>query len=389
MYSFDKVRNRIGTYSFKWDQYQDEDILALSTADMDFDSPEEVKEALIARAEVGMYAYEDKSESYYRAIEGWYERRFHWTVEREWLSNTPGVWTAMHLCVEAFTEAGEAVLVHSPHFSPIPNIVKGCRRRMVTNTMPYDEEAGKYVIDFESMEQVIVKEKVKAFIMINPQNPTGRVFTEEELGKIGKLCAKYEVPIISDEVHGHVVYDGHRHYPACMVSEELKRLTAIITAPSKSFNLQGMTYAVVIIPDEALRAKFEAERSAYNMEFAVNVFSLAAVEAAYGRCDKWLDDLNAYLLGNLNFLTEYMEKNIPDVKVIRPEGSYMVWLDFRKLGKTPEELRGLLLGAHIGLTYGDSFGPEGEGYERINIGCPRSILEKCLKRLKDLVDAVL
>ncbi|MEZ3434988.1 MAG: pyridoxal phosphate-dependent aminotransferase [Lachnospiraceae bacterium] len=388
MYNFDKVRKRIGTYSFKWDQYQDEEILALSTADMDFDSPKEIQEALIERAKEGIYAYEDKSEGYYQAIEGWYERRFNWKIEREWLSNTPGVWTAMHLCVEAFTEPGDAILVHSPHFSPIPNIIKGCHRRMVTNTMPYDEAAGKYVIDFISMERVIVEEQVKAFIMINPQNPTGRVFTKEELTKIGELCARYNVPVISDEVHGHVVYDGCRHLPACMVSEELKRLTAIITAPSKSFNLQGMTYAVVIIPDEGLREKFEAERSGYNMEFAVNVFSLAAVEAAYSKCDGWLNALNEYLLGNLNFLTEYIEKNIPDIKVIRPEGSYMVWLDFRKFGKTPEELRQLLLGAHIGFTYGDSFGPEGEGYERINIGCPRSTLEKCLERLKGMVDSI-
>ncbi|MCI9340400.1 MAG: putative C-S lyase [Dorea sp.] len=388
MQNFDKVRTRIGTYSFKWDQYQDADILALSTADMDFDSPDEIKEALIERAKDGMYAYEDKSENYYKAIEGWYARRFDWMIEREWISNTPGVWTAMHLCVEAFTKPGDTILVHSPHFSPIPNIINGCRRKMVTNTMPYNETEEKYVIDFASMERVIMDEQVKAFIMINPQNPTGRVFTKEELTEIGKLCAKYHIPIISDEVHGHITYDGHRHYPACMVSEELKHLTAIITAPSKSFNLQGMTYAVVIIPDEVLREKFEAERKAYNMEFAVNVFSLAAVEAAYSKCDGWLYDLNKYLHENLDFLTKYIEKNIPSIKIIRPEGSYMVWLDFRKLGKTPEELKQLLLGAHIGFTYGESFGTSGEGFERINIGCPRSVLKECLDRLKKLVDSL-
>lgn len=388
MHNFDKVRNRIGTYSFKWDQYNDPEILALSTADMDFDSPEEVRDALVKRAQEGIYAYEDKSESYYQAIIEWYQRRHGWKIEKEWLTNVSGVWTAMHLCVDAFTEVGDAILVHSPHFSPIPNIVKGCKRRMVTNAMIYNEAVGKYEIDFKSMEEVIVSEQVKAFIMINPQNPTGRVFTEEELINIGELCDKYHVPIISDEVHANILYDGHIHYPAAMVSEKMKHLSAVITAPSKAFNLQGLTYAIAVIPDEELRAKFEAERSGYNMEFAANVFSMAALEAAYSKCDAWLADLNKYLLDNLDFLMDYLQKNIPAIKAVRPEGSYMVWLDFRKLGKTPEELRQLLLDAHIGLTYGENFGPEGEGYERINIACPRSILTLCLERLKKLIDSL-
>ena len=386
MHDFNKVRNRIGTYSFKWDQYHDPDIVALGTADMDFDSPEEVREALVKRAQEGFYGYEDKSNSYYEAIIGWYKRRYDWEIKQEWLSNVPGVWTAMHLCVEAFTEPGDAVLVHSPRFSPIPNIVKGCRRRMVTNPMEFN--GTKYEINFETMEKTIREENVRAFIMINPQNPSGRVFNEDELVKIGMLCDKYGVSIISDEVHGNIVYDGHKHYPACSVSPELKRRAAIITAPSKAFNLQGLTYGIVIIPDENLRKKFEAERSGYNMEFASNVFSLVATETAYRDCDQWLDDLNRYLQENLDYLEAYFKENIPEIGVIRPEGSYMVWLDCRKLGMDPEQLRRFLLNAHIGFTYGDSFGPEGDGFERINIGCPRVTLEKCLERLRNAVEAL-
>lgn len=386
MANFDKVRNRIGTYAFKWDQYNDPDILALGIADMDFYSPDEVRDALVERAKEGFYGYEDKSQSYYDAIIGWYKRRYDWEIKQEWLTNVPGVWTGMRLCIDAFTQPGDAVLVHSPHFSPIPNIVKGSGRRMVTNAMVFDGE--KYIIDFESMEKVIVEENVRAFIMINPQNPTGRVFTQEELVKIGKLCKKYNVPIISDEVHANIVYDGHKHYPAGMVSPEMAELSAVITAPSKAFNLQGLTYCILIIPNKELKDKFEAARSGYNMEFAANVFSMVALETAYSKCDKWLEELNEYLLGNLNYLMDYFEKNIPRIKPIRPEGSYMVWLDCRELGKTPEELKELLLGAHIGLTYGETFGPEGVGYERINIGCPRATLEACLERLKKLVDSL-
>lgn len=386
MYTFNKTRKRLGTYSCKWDQYEDPEILALSTADLDFDSAKEIQEALVKRAQDGFYGYEQKSQGYYDAVIGWYKRRHNWDIKKEWLSNVPGVWTAMHLCIEAFTEPGGSVLVHSPHFSPIPNIINGCRRKMVTNPLCFGGQ--RYEINFQSMEEVIIKENVQAFIMINPQNPSGRVFTWEELEQIGSLCAKYNVKIISDEVHGNIVYDGHKHYPAAMVSEELKRLTAVISAPSKAFNLQGLTYGVLVIPDEKLREKFEAERSGYNMEFAVNVFSLAAVEAAYSKCDSWLNALNAYLQENLDYLEAYFKENIPQVSVIRPEGSYMVWLDFRNLKKTPKDLKQLLLSHHIGLTYGESFGPEGEGFERLNIGCSKDTLKACLERLKSAVCSV-
>lgn len=384
MTNFDKVRNRIGTNSFKWDMYDDANILALGIADMDFDSPEEIRKALVERAEMGFFGYESISQSYYDAIIGWYERRYGWKVQQEWLSNIPGLWTGMRLCIDAFTEHGDAVLVHGPHFSPMINLLQHSGRRIVVNPLTYN--GTQYQIDFESMERMIVDEQVKTFVMINPHNPTGRVFSEKELKTIGELCAKYKVPIISDEVHGNILFDGHRHHPACMVSKELKEMTAIVTAPSKCFNLQGLTYAILIIPNEELRAKFEDARKGYNMHFATNVFSLVAVKTAYSKCDIWLEELNNYLQDNLNYLTEYLKKEVPRIKVVRPEGSYMVWLDFRELGVSPDQLRELLLQNHIGLTYGEEFGKEGEGFERINIGCPRTTLEACLERLRDSVN---
>lgn len=381
-----KIRtNRCGTNSLKWDQYNDPDIVAMGVADMDFYAPEPVRQALIRCAQEGFFAYAGKPESYYQAIEQWYERRHGWKIKREWLSNVPGVWTGMRICIESFTEPGDALLVHSPHFHPIPSIVEDSRRRLVFNPLVLKD--GRYEIDFEAMEETMVKEQVKAFIMINPQNPTGRVFTREELVRIGELCQKHHVVIISDEVHANILFDGHQHTPAGMI-KEMEQLCAVITAPSKGYNLQGMTYCILVIPNPQMHERFEVGRHGYDMNFATNVFSMAAIEAAYAECDDWLKECNQYIEENLNYLSDYIQKNIPKISVIRPEGSYMVWLDFRKLGKTPEELKKLLLDAHVGLTYGDTFGPEGNGFERLNIACDRSMLEEGLKRIKDMIDAL-
>lgn len=377
--------NRYGTNSLKWDQYNDPDILAMGVADMDFYAPEPVRQALIKRAEDGFFAYEGKRESYYQAIENWYQRKYGWKVKREWLTNVPGVWTGMRICIESFTEPGDALLVHSPHFHPIPSIVEDSRRRLIYNPMVL--KGDRYEVDFESMEKAIVEEQVKAFIMINPQNPTGRVFTKEELTKMGEICQRHQVVIISDEVHANILFGGCSHTPAGMV-KEMEQRCAVITAPSKGYNLQGMTYCILVIPNEKMHERFEVGRHGYDMNFATNVFSMAAIEAAYAECDEWLAECNEYIEENLNFLMDYFKENIPKIKPIRPEGSYMVWLDCRELGKTPDELRELLLGAHVGLTYGDTFGPEGNGFERLNIACDRSVLEEALKRIKTMADAI-
>lgn len=381
-----KIRtNRYGTNSLKWDQYNDSDILAMGVADMDFYAPEPVRQALIRCAEDGFFAYAGKTESYYQAIENWYQRKYGWEIKREWLTNVPGVWTGMRICIESFTEPGDALLVHSPHFHPIPSIVEGARRRLVFNPMVL--KGDRYEVDFESMEKKIVDENVKAFIMINPQNPTGRVFTHEELTRMGEICQRHHVVIVSDEVHANILFDGCKHTSAGMV-KEMEQLCAVITAPSKGYNLQGLTYCILVIPNAGMHEKFEVGRHGYDMNFATNVFSMAAIEAAYGQCDEWLKECNTYIEDNLNYLMDYFKNYIPKIRPIRPEGAYMVWLDCRGLGKTPDELRELLLNAHVGLTYGDTFGPEGNGSERINIACDRSVLEEALKRIQKMADSL-
>lgn len=375
---FDRKIERLGTNSIKWDRYGDPDVLALGTADMDFKSPECVTRALVARAQTGMFAYELKSEEYYQSIIGWYKRRYGYDVRKEWILNGPGVWACMRMCIDTYTCPGDGVLLSSPYFHPAADIIRAGGRVMVTS--PLIAKDGRYGFDMEDFERKL--EKVKLFILINPQNPTGRVFSRDELKQIGDACLRHGVMIVSDEVHCNVLYDGAVHTPIGMVSDEIADRSVLLTAPSKAFNLQGLTYGICIIPNPALREKFEKTMTGYDFDFATNVFSMTALQSAYNEGEPWLNELTAYLQGNLDFLCEFAKSRMPGVKVYRPEGSYMVWMDFRALNLTAEQLQAKIgKEAKVQLTWGETFGPDGEGFERINIACHRSTLEAALERM--------
>lgn len=379
---FDEKIERLGTNSIKWDRYGDPEVLALGTADMDFKAPECVTEALIARAKTGMFAYELKSEAYYQAILGWYKRRYNYELKKEWLVNAPGVWACMRMCIEAYTKPGDGILLSSPYFHPAADMIRISGRKMVTSSLVAKE--GKYVFDMNDFEEKL--QEVKLFILINPQNPTGRVFTKEELQAIGEACLRHHVLIVSDEVHCNVLYDGAVHTPICQVSEKIAAISVLLTAPSKAFNLQGLTYGIGIIPNPKLRKAFEHTLTGYDFDFATNVFSMAALQSAYNEGEPWLKELTEYLQGNLDFLCMYAEKYMPKVKVFRPEGSYMVWLDFRDLRLSWQELQEKIgKEAKVQLTWGETFGPDGEGFERINIACHRTTLEDALERIRKVL----
>lgn len=385
MNQFDKVIDRRNTNSKKWDAYDDKDTIVMASADMDFESAPCIRDGLIKKAETSMYGYEGKSDEYYESIINWNKRIYNYDIEESWLSNVPGVNLGIRLCIDTYTNPGDGVLIQAPYFSPIVTMIEKSKRKLVTNSLVLEDN--KYKIDFEDFEKQIIENEVKMFILINPQNPTGMVFTKDELAKIGEICQRHDVIVLSDEVHCNVLFDNHVHYPYTAVNEVNAEHGIIITSVTKGFNLQGLTYGILIIPNPTYRQMFEETIIGYNVNYATNIFSMASVIAAYNEGQGWLEDLNEYLLGNLNYLTEFIEKNIPAVKVIRPQASYLVWLDMRELGLSPAEMKKMFLDeAKVAFSFGEEFGEDGEGFQRLNFACSRSVLKEALERIAKVIN---
>ena len=384
---FDEQLDRVHSDSIKWSRYGANDIIAMGTADMDFRSPECVRSALIDRINEGVLAYGARTDAFYAAIADWYRRRYDWKLQKEWITYSPGVWVGLRLCIDTFSAPGDGILVNAPYFHPLATIIEKSGRKMVTNAMRLTD--GNYSLDYEDLEEKLAQPDVTMYILISPQNPTGRVFTQEELVMIDRLCQKNGVLLVSDEVHSNIVYDGHKHIPYGAAGEQNAMCSVMISSASKGFNLQGLTFAYLIIPNESLRARYEATLCGYDLDFATNILSMTALKAAFNEGSEWLDSLNGYMQGNLDYLAEFLETRCPKVKLIRPEGSYVVWLDCRMLGLSAEALQKLFFEkARVALTYGETFGPEGVGFERINIGCPRKTLEEGLRRIKAAVETL-
>lgn len=378
---FETVINRVDSPSIKWGRYQRRDIISFGTADMDFKSPPCVRDALIKKAESGLYAYEYKTDDYYQAITDWFSENHHWRIERAWLTNCPGMWAMFSLCLRAYTKPGDNILIHAPHFHPAVSVIEGADRCVVTQTLAFD--GFRYRFEPNRFEETLVRENVRLFFLVNPHNPTGLLFTREELSLIADICDKHSVLVVSDEINSYITYDNAEFVPYGSVSTRSSLNSVTLTSPSKAFNLQGLTYAIGIIPNEELWERLERVRVSMDFDFATNVFSLTAVTAAYQQGQKWLEHLNGYLQANLDYTDAFLKSNLPQITLIRPGGGYIAWLDFRALGLTPDELRQLILDkARVGLTWGETFGKEGEGFERLNFACPREILHQGLERLK-------
>ncbi|MEB6377518.1 PatB family C-S lyase [Leclercia adecarboxylata] len=378
---FDTIINRADSPSVKWGRYQQSGILSFGTADMDFTSPPCVRDALIKKAESGLYAYEYKTDEYYHAIAEWFRERHDWHIENEWLTNCPGMWAMLSLCLRAFTRPNDNVLIHVPHFHPAVSVILGAERNVVTQALTYDGE--QYHFDPVSFEEIIVRKKVRLFFLVNPHNPTGLLFTRETLSLIADICERQGVLVVSDEINSYITYDDAAFVPYGSVSPRSSLNSVTLTSPSKAFNLQGLTYAIGIIPDKEKWAQLERVRVSMDFDFATNIFSVAATTAAYQQGAAWLAQLNRYLQCNLDYMDAYLKANLPQVTLIRPGGGYIAWLDFRAFGFTPDELREIILNkARIGLTWGETFGQEGEGFERFNFACPRAMLHQGLEQLK-------
>lgn len=387
-YDFDKVINRLNTASVKWDEvdriFGDKDLLPLWVADMDFQVPAPVTDALRERVEHGIFGYTERPESYYEAVIGWMERRHQWSVQKEWICHCPGVVPALSYLVQVFTQPGDKVIIQPPVYHPFTSVVADNGREVVHNPLKYEQ--GRYIMDFEDLRQKM-DPSVKLLILCNPHNPGGRVWTKEELTELGNICLENNVMVISDEIHGDLILKGHKHIPFAAISEEFAQNSIICTAPSKTFNMAGMQTSNIIIPNQEYREAFQKMMSTLVLRMT-NTFGVVATEAAYRHGDEWLDQLLMYLQGNLDFLTEYIETHIKGIKVIQPEGTYLVWLDCRELGMDTKGLQEFMgKQAKVAVNQGHVFGPGGEQFIRLNMACPRSLIEEGLERIAKAVSS--
>ena len=393
-YNFDKIINRKGTNCLKYDYAVERgkpaDVLPLWVADMDFTVSEEITKSLHAAVDHGIYGYTQPKDAYYNAITNWMEKNHNWKTKREWIMKTPGVVFALGAAVKAFTKPGDAVLIQNPVYYPFTNIIRDNDRRVIDNTLVYEkrvtEGKSQYSIDYEDFERKIVQENIKLFILCNPHNPVGRVWNREELQYLGEICLRHHVIVVSDEIHNDFVYPGFEHTVFANVDPRFAEFTVTCTAPSKTFNLAGLQISNIFISNETLREAFQKEidRTGYDEP---NALGTVACEAAYRGGQEWLDQLRAYLLENLNFLRAYLQEKIPQIHLVEPEGTYLVWLDCSELGISGKELDQFIVEkAGLWLDGGAMFGPSGADFQRVNIACPRATLELALDKLKAAVD---
>lgn len=393
--NFDIEIDRRHTGSVKWDFVIDSDnpstknrtdacfgtnrILPMWVADMDFPSPEPVVKALQERARHGIFGYTQPDRTYLEAVTGWMKKRHAWQTEKLWIVPTPGVVPALHLLVGALTQPGDKILIQQPVYYPFFNAIKKNGCRIVSNALLLTD--GRYHMDYDDLETKTADPDVKLAILCSPHNPVGRVWTREELQRFGHICQRNHVQVISDEIHGDLVYPGVTFCPFLMADNTFQENNVVCTAPSKTFNLAGLQTSNIFIPDRKIRQTFK-DRLLANGLFGLNPFGTTACRVAYEEGAPWLEDLLRYLNNNLKALINHFDKNVPEIRVIQPQGTYLVWFDCRSLGLDKHQLRSLFLDqARVFLDEGGLFGPEGDGFQRINIACPRPLLMEALGRI--------
>lgn len=382
-YSFDEIIDRRNTDSVKYALWQGNsgDLLPLWVADMDFKSPPEVSEVLIQKCRHGIFGYSDAyGEDYFNPLYDWYLRRFNWELHPEWLVKTPGVVFAIYAAVRALTNEGDAVLIQQPVYYPFERAIKDTGRKVVVSELVYGRNG--YSVDFKDFEDKVVKNSVKLFILCSPHNPVGRVWTKKELMTFGDICLKHGVFVVADEIHEDFVYPGNRHTVFAGIKPEFADMTVTCTAPTKTFNLAGLQISNIFISNESIRQKFcsEIRKTGYG---APSLMGIAACKAAYQYGEEWLEELKEYLSLNLDFAKNYLKENIPEIRLVEPEGTYLLWMDCRGLGLSDEKLDEMIaVKAGLWLDSGTMFGAGGQGFQRMNIACPRQILKQAMERLK-------
>jgi len=382
-YNFDEIVPREGTNCIKYDGrewiFKTNDLIPLWVADMDFRTPDFIVNALQKRLEHEIYGYTFKPETYFQAIIGWMKRRHNWEIQKEWISSSPGVVAGLTLAIETFSKPGDEVIVQPPVYFPFFDCVKGTKRKLIEN--PLKIENSRYTFDFDDLKSKIT-ENTKLLLLCNPQNPGGMAWRKEELEELSTICLEKKIMVISDEIHSDLIYRKNKHIPFATLSEEAAKNCAVLMAPSKTFNVAGLATSLVIIPDKNKFARYERTLGVGHLGMG-NLFGSIALEAAYKNGDEWLEQMLDYLWENYLFLETFISERLPKVKVMKPEATYLVWLDFTTYGMKDEELSKFIVEeAKVGLNNGGRFGTGGDGWMRINIGCPRSVLQKGLERLE-------
>ena len=400
MFDFDTEVNKFGINSSKWEflfdadhnavqsdlahpKHGDKRLLSMWVADMDFRCPPAVVDAVVARAERGVFGYCTPTDSYYEAVISWFARRYGRSIQRDWIVMTPGVVPALNFLIQTFTQPGDKVLIQRPVYHPFTNAIVSNEREVVSNSLVLLN--GRYEMDFDDLAAKVADPAVKMAVLCSPHNPVSRVWTAEELTRFGEICVDHNVLVISDEIHCDLLYPDVKFTSFANISERFAQNSIICTAPSKTFNLAGMKLSNIIVPNEELRARFQKTIVRTGL-IGTNTFGVVATEAAYKFGEEWLTAVMDYVAGNYNFMQAYLAEHLPQLHLMPAEGTYLVWLDCRALELTPEERKTLIFDkARLYLDEGEMFGPEGEGFERINLACPRPLLAEALDRLNAVI----
>ncbi|MCD8313536.1 MAG: pyridoxal phosphate-dependent aminotransferase [Bacteroidales bacterium] len=376
-YNFDEIVNRRGTFSVKWDLIRQEGVIPMWVADMDFRTAPCVVEAVRKRVEHGVFGYTQVPDEYYEALTRWFERRHGFMIDRKWVIYVPGIVPALSAIIKAMTVPGDKVLVSTPGYSHFFTSIRNNGCIALCNDLIYKDNT--YFVDYEDFERKAADPLTKVFILCNPHNPAGRVWTREELRRMGVICLRHNVFMIADEIHCELTYEGHDYTPFATVSEEFLRHSTTCCSPSKAFNIAGLQIANIVCEDEAVRRKID--RAVNDNEVCdVNPLGVAALIAAYNEGEEWLDELRAYLWDNYVFTRDYLAAELPDCPVLKLEGTYLVWMDIAATGLRSEEIeRRLIVENHVWIHPGTKYGKE--GFMRINIACPRATLAEGLRRV--------
>ncbi len=384
---FDKITDRKNTRSLKYDfakrRGMPEDVLPLWVADMDFETSSYIQDAIIERVNHGIFGYSEVQTPYFEIVKDWMIRHHDFNVQEKWLIKTPGVVFALAMAVKAYTNPGDGVLLQLPVYYPFSEVIEDNGRKVVSNNL-YLGEDNRYHIDFDDFEKKIIEEKIKLFFLCSPHNPIARVWTKEELIRLGDICVKHQVIVVSDEIHNDFVFRG-KHIVFASLKKEYEDISIICTSPSKTFNLASMLISNIFIPNHKLKNKFRKEVDAAGIS-QLSVLGLVACEAAYSKGEEWYQAMLSYVADNVEFIKKYVEQNLHGVHMINHEGTYLVWLDFRETGYSVDELEKLIINkAKLWLDSGKIFGECGRGFQRINAACPRSILLEALERLQKAI----
>lgn len=388
-FNFDKIIDRTNNFSAKWSEmnknFGTNNLLPMWVADMDFLTAPCVMEALKDRLEQGIFGYTTRPSSYNESIVNWLDNRFSWKINQEWLMFSPAVITSISLLIQNLTQKNDKIMIQEPVYSPFHSIVESNERNLVISPLVKLDD-GSYVMDYEDIEAKI--KDVKVFILCNPHNPVGRVWTREELTRLGEICLKHNVLVISDEIHSDIILKNHKHTPFASISKEFRENTITCMAPTKTFNLAGLQSSFLVISNPYYYEVMDKAFSILDIK-RNNAFSLVATEAAYNYGEDWLYELIKYIEDNVDFAIDYIKNHIPQLKVKKPEGTYLLWVDFSNLNVDKKDLKNALINkGRIALSDGSSFGIGGDGYYRINLACPRSMVLEGLKRIEFAINSL-